>query len=225
MEAQSDRMGEGATGVTCDHATIGADPSIVRFYECCHSYYRGDRRLTSVTSVLKSTWPEKPDFSAAPDGVIESARERGTEVDALFSAWLAGTLDAIPAGTREDSKDLLLKLIPWWQETDYREARAQIVLADDEIAGTADIVTESAVFDLKTTYNLEPTYRLQVGGYCHLYEAEYGELPETCGIIHLTKRFPEPKCIVYDPVTVVSEFRVVLTMWRLTQRLTRKASA
>lgn len=190
-----------------------------------HVYARNGKRLASITSVLKTTWPEKPDFSAAPEGVIENARERGSEVDALFSRWLTGQLTEIPVNTREDSRDLLLKLTDWWRDSSYGPARAQVILTDDEIAGMVDILPEKAVLDLKTTYDLEPTYRLQVGGYCHLYEAECGELPETCGIIHLTKRFAQPKFIAFDPVSVVSEFRVVLDMWRLTQRLKRKQTA
>lgn len=209
---------------SCVCQTIGA-PAEVRLCEEHHAYWRGDRRLTSVTAVVKGMWPEKPDFSAAPEGVIENARERGVEVDTLFTAYLRGKLHEIPAGTREDSADLFMKLVRWWEKRSGMEADAQVILADDEIAGCADIVPPKAVYDLKTTYDLEPTYSLQVGGYCHLYEAQYGVLPEECGIIHLTKRFAEPKLVKFEVMTVVSEFRIVRDMWRLTRRLSRRKSA
>lgn len=211
--------------MTCVCQTIGA-PAEVRLCIPCHRYWRGDRELTSVTSVIKGTWPEKPDFSKAPEGVIENARKRGIEVDAMFTAWLRGKLSGeLPVDVyRQDSADLFKKLVDWWLKRPTVGADPQVILADDEIAGTADIVTLRAVYDLKTTYNLEPTYSLQVGGYCHLYEAQYGVLPEECGIIHLTER-QEPKLVKFEVMTVVSEFRIVRDMWRLTRRLTKRKSA
>lgn len=206
---------------TCD--SIGADPSVVTFCQACHIYRRGDRRLTSITRMLKSVWPLKPDFSSAPEGVIESARDRGVEVDQLFSSYLSGTLTAIPAGTRQDSAELLMKLIAWWEKQPMRKAEAQFILADEELAGCVDIMPPRIIYDLKTTYDLEPTYSLQVGGYCHLHEKQFGELPEECGIIHLTKRFAEPKLVRYEVMTAVSEFRVMLDFWRLVQRKAPKS--
>lgn len=208
--------------MNCDHSSIGEDPTAVRFFDCCHTYYRGDKRLTSITGMMKRTWPAPKDFESAPEWRVENARERGVEVDMLFSAYLNGRLHEIPSGTREDSAELFMRLIRWWEKRPQVVARAQVILADDELAGTADIVPPQAVYDLKTTYNLEPTYRVQVGGYCHLYQAQYGELPRECGIVHLTERFPEPKFVPLDVLTVVSEFRVVRDMWRLTQRLSSK---
>ena len=200
----------------CD--TIGA-PLVVRPCRVHHIYHFGDRELTSVTQCIKSTWPIPPDYSKADPAVLENARERGVEVDALLTSWLAGELPEIPAGVREDTRDLFVKLTDWWTIED--NPRSQVILANDELAGTADIITDNAVYDLKTTYNLEPTYSLQVGGYVCLYEAEHGRLPERCGIIHLTKR-QKPKLIEFEPLVVAGEFRVVYDMYKLVNRIAGK---
>ena len=204
--------------MSCGCETIGA--SGVRFCDEHHRYWRGDAELASVTRVVKEAWPYKPDFSAADPEVLENARGRGVEVDRLFCQWLEGKLPSIPAGTREDSKDLFMKLLRWWPTSKLERTcvATQVLLADAEIAGTADIVGEG-IAELKTVSAIEPTYRLQLGGYCHLYEVQHGKLPKWCGIIHVNKSLREPKWIPFEPEVVVAEFFTVLEMWRLVRRL------
>ena len=43
-----------------------------------HRYWRGDKELAAVGKVIRSTWPIKPDYSAADPEVLENARDRGT---------------------------------------------------------------------------------------------------------------------------------------------------
>lgn len=202
-----------------------------------HQYFRGLKQLASVTTVLRSTWPVKPDFSAADSGVIENARERGSDTDALFSAYVNGTLTEIPAGTRLDVYNpepphdgLLQKLMKWWDKSPvYRNgASAQVILADDEVAGTCDVLTrrhETAdpniltaptILDVKCTYDIEPTYPIQLGLYGLLYEAMYGVLP-LMGIVHVTKRFAEPKVIAVGP-EAIDDAITVRAMWRMVNR-------
>lgn len=193
-----------------------------------HIYQIGDRKLTSVTSVIRQVWPTTPEFSAAPEAVIENARERGCEVDEIFSKWLNDEFaEEIPTGYRQDSTDLAAKLIDWWIRQRFTTVgvKAQEILHDADIAGCADIVIAppaGAVYDNKTTYDIEPTYRIQVGGYCELYEAKYGEPPARAGIIHNTKRFKEPKLIDLDVAKVTAEWKTVRRFWELTSA---KASA
>ncbi len=97
-----------------------------------------------------------------------------------------------------------------------------MILSDgEEIAGTADLVAPSIIADLKATYDIMPKHGLQLGAYCHLHEAQYGRLPDICGIVHVTKRFDKPRWVPFEVLTVVSEFRVVLAFWKLVQRKTK----
>ena len=210
----------------CICETIGANPSVVRLCEEHHVYKRGDKRLTSVHGVLK-VWPVKSsweDKGPWVDARVANARDRGREVDALLSAWLSGALEEIPAGTREDVKELFMQIVPWWQHRFAGvEAKAQVILADEDIAGTADIVILSGdeIWDLKCVSELQQKYQLQLGAYCTLYEAQYGRTPKRCGVIHV-KKDREPKLVPYDPFIVASEFRIVREMWKLVKRKSRE---
>ncbi len=186
-----------------------------------HTYHRGLVRLESVTSVIRSTWPIKPSWDQVDPAVIENARERGVEVDSLFSAWLNGTLDRIPAGMREDARDRFLALTEWWS---HGAAKAQVILADDEIAGQADIVLPTAIYDLKNTAQIESTYSLQLGAYADLYEKEHGRLPDALGVIHVTHPKGKPvsiKVIHFDVAIAVSEWRLLRQFWTLVKRKTK----
>lgn len=182
-----------------------------------HRYFRDGKELTSVTKVLKSTWPVKPDFSRADPAVIENARDRGKEVDALFSSYVNGTLWIVPMGTRRDSWELLDRLIKWWDRLGVK-AQAQVILADDEVAGTCDIKPPSIIWDLKCTYNIEATYPVQLGMYAILDSHATGKLPGELGIIHCTERFKEPKLIDVPMSDAMHDAEIVRQMYRLVSR-------
>ncbi len=189
----------------------------VTFEESTHTYTRGLVTLPSVTTVIKAVFPDElKDIDAE---VVANARDRGIEVDKLLTAWLKGAT-AIPSGIREDSVELFNKLIDHWP---FGEAQSQVILASDDLAGTVDILPSMSIFDLKTTYNVPKYAPLQLGGYCHLYEAEHGKLPLTCGVVHLTKRQPR-KIVTYDVTRVVSEFRLLFDFWKMIQRYQKGGS-
>ncbi len=185
----------------------------VTFEESTHTYSRGLVTLPSVTTVIKAVFPDE--LKDIDPAIVESARDRGIEVDRLLTAWLNGA-STIPSGTREDSVELFNKLIDGWP---FGFCETQVILASDDLAGTLDLLLplDGAIYDLKTTYNVPKYAPLQLGGYCHLYEAEHGKLPLTCGVVHLTKRQPR-KIITYDVTRVTSEFRLLFDFWKMIQR-------
>jgi hypothetical protein len=199
----------------------------VIFLPDTHQYFRGERELVSVTRVIKSVWPMDSDFSGARPDVLENARERGIEVDEIFSRWTNNEFaEEMPPGYREDSTELAAKLIDWWCRENFENAgtQAQVVLADNEIAGTVDVLNRPKfIYDVKTTYNLEAYYPVQVGGYCDLYGRTYGVFPERAGIIHVTKRFKEPKLIELNPREIVHDWRVLRTFWLMVNGRTKDA--
>ena len=112
---------------------------------------------------------------------------------------------------------------PWDFKTSCDMPRAQIILADDEIAGTVDLIYGAHVRDLKNTAKIESTYSLQLGGYAALYEHEHRHLPKSLGVIHVTQEKGKPvriREVLFDVSVAVSEFRLLLEFYRLVQRKT-----
>lgn len=208
-----------------------ASQEAVRFDPVEHRYYRGLQELHSVTKVIREAWPIKPSWDGVDPAVIDNARDRGVEVDTLFSGWLNGTLKAIPAGTREDAKERFLALVSWWSGlTVTSKPGAQLLLCDDEIAGTCDVNVNIGglphVWDLKNTAQIESTYSMQLGAYAELYEKKYGALPSV-GVIHVTQPKDKPvsvKLVKFDATVAVSEWRLLRQFWGLVRRKAGKKS-
>lgn len=207
-----------ATTSACRCSTIGAEAKIQLCVEH-HAYWLGDKRLASVTQVIKSTWPIKPSWDQVDPAVIEHARERGSRVDDYFTEYLNFGVVTIQAGEWTEVLDLLEKLILWWNGYD-RSAKSQVILHDDTIAGMCDLVGDGFLYDLKTTYGLEPVYAIQVGAYMDLYQRMTGKDLRDIGIIHLTKRFQRPKLIPLDPQQCLADWRTLRAMWEMVQRKT-----
>lgn len=205
----------------CTCVTWEKDDASVRLCVEHHRYHRGAKRLASVSRVIRETWPLVADFTKADPAVLENARERGIAVDELFSAYVNGTLTKIPAGTRIDARDLFLKAKAWWDKSG-QAGRSQVLLADDETAGTCDLIVGNVIIDLKTTYNIEATYPIQLGAYADLYEAQTGLACDGIAILHLTERFAAPRWIPLDLETSRNDWRTLRQMYRTVQRLTRK---
>lgn len=190
---------------------------------CCHRYSRNGKELTSVSKVIRDTWPLKPDFSKADPETLEKAKQRGILVDAFLTQYIRGQNEFIPAGTREDiideGKELYRKLKAWWGDT-WPSTQAQVILANDEMAGTCDIMSHrKGILDLKCSYDIEASYRLQLGLYALLAFEQYGQMPPALGIIHVTKRFAQPKLIELNVQECYQDALTVRDMWRLVRRL------
>lgn len=204
--------------LACVCASIGAPADIVRFCEECHRYWKGDKELKSVTKVLKTTWPFKPDFSRADPMVLENARDRGCVVDSLFTAYLRGHLKAIPRGTRTDAVELFFRLKRWWDERKHDSVQSQVILADDEIAGTCDVLADDWIYDVKSTYDIEPMYELQLGAYAQLHFASFQKPVKGIGIIHVTNRYATPKLVKIDLHTALQDWATLRECYRMAQR-------
>jgi hypothetical protein len=202
----------------------------VRFDPVEHRYFRGLQELASVTKVIRETWPIKPSWDGVDMAVVENARDRGIEVDLLFCSWLSGTLTAIPLGTRTDALDRFAALRTWWNKFKVTSVpNTQLILADDEIAGTCDLAVNVNglpwIFDLKNTSQLETTHSIQLGAYGELYRAQYGVLPAGLGVIHVTQPKDKPasvKVFEYEVGTALSDWQLVRQMWNLVRRKGKK---
>lgn len=210
-----------AAACTCSVWDI-ADSDTVRRCDPCHQYRRGTKVLDSVSTVLRACWPIKSEpLSAAAEEKRENARLRGVEVDSLFSLWVRNQLPKIPKGTREDSKALFEKLTVWWNGNQLRGLTQQI-LADDDIAGTCDLLTyDEWIWDVKCVWELQILHELQVGFYANLYESQYKRPPKGIGLIHVTERFDRPRLVPLDLKQCQYDAKMIRDVWLMSKRRVR----
>lgn len=217
--------------MTCCCDTIGA-PDTPRQCPEHFGLWRGDKRLTSVSKIV-GMWPQEPCSQCGmpiysdhvPNcrvkAAFENARERGSEVDTLFGKYVMGKLTAIPAGVREDSRNLFMKLKLWFDKQKFSNVESQVLVADNEVGGVLDLRLDGMILDLKCTYDISPTAAIQVGGYAALDDAsrapEYrGKLK--AGILHCSERFTEPKLKLFDVQQIMDDFATCRAMWKLVNR-------
>ena len=197
-----------AVVLACLCGSVTAEP--IQCPEHFH-LFKGGKRLKSVGSIIRETFPMDPGI---PADVLENARDRGEETDRLFADWLRGKLDRIPAGTRHDAKALFGKLVNWFRKEDFSRVEVQIVAGCDDHGGVADLLLDGEVFELKATYSIEHTHRLQA--------AAYGALLQTnAHILHVTERFDAPKEIQLKQEDY-ADWDTLLAHWRMVQRRNHK---
>ena len=190
--------------------------------DASHRYWdETGKELYGITNTIKAVWPSTSD---APEAAVQNAQDRGIEVDTLISRYLTGSLLTLPAGTREDSKELFFRFIEWaatQDRYDFTGVQPQVILSDGEYAGTCDLLfRQGAILDVKCTYNLEFTHELQLGGYADMYLRQLGNDREACevGILHLTKRFAKPRLVMLDEVQCMRDWLTIRAMHGLLLR-------
>ena len=184
-----------------------------------HRYFREGKELTSVSKILRRMIP--PDFSKVDPAVLENARDRGATTDELFCSYIEGTLRIIRGGTRADAVELFQKLRHFWDKG-TRVGRTQVILADDEVAGTCDIIeSPDMIWDIKCSYDIDPSYSLQLGAYADLFERKFGTLP-MIGILHATKRYDEVRTIPLNAEQCRDDWRKLRDAYYVIQRRSGK---
>lgn len=191
---------------TCTCGSIGRTD----LRQCPDHFYiwNGDVRLTSVGRIAGLSFPLDPSI---PTDVLENARDRGSEVDKLFAAYCLGKLRAIPSGTRNDARDLFLKAMKWFDRQRFKKVEVQVLLGVSDYGGVLDFRFDGIPCDLKCTYNVEESAKMQVAGYVDLCGYNGGH------ILHVTERYAEPR-LVNILMEEVDDWRVMLAHWRMLKR-------
>lgn len=198
--------------MSCVCDSIGR--SDLRMCATCHRYWQGDRELYAVSKVIRTVWPVKRDFDAAPPDVLEHARERGVRVDTYFQYYLTtGTVTTEP-GEWDEVLNLLKMLVRWWDKHGRDDIKPQVIRSDGVYAGTPDFYAPGVIWDLKCTYNLETTYDIALGGYASMGAGPIKEM----GILHAAKRFKEVRFVPLDIQRCMSDWNVCEEMFQLVQR-------
>jgi hypothetical protein len=207
----------------CVCETLGAPLGAVRFCEGHHRYWRGDKQLMSVSKVIREAWPIKKNFEDAPKDVLEHARVRGVRVDGYFTEFLRSGRVTIAAGEWQEVVERTQAVVGWWQGRDLPvTASPQVILADFEVAGTADWVTSAGwIFDMKNVSALDISYELQIGAYCDLYETQHKVKPQGGALVHVSKAKGRPvsvKVAEVDIVRATADWRLLRQCWSMVQR-------
>ncbi len=208
----------------CQCGSIGR--SDLRQCEEHHHIWRSDKRMVSIGRIIREAYPQKPCsscqlpmFSDHRPGcpvkdAVDNARCRGDEVDQLLASYINGTLHSIPAGSvRQDSAALFLKAKRWFDKQHFKQAEAQLLLADDEVGGVCDFRFDGMLVDLKCTYDVSDTHELQVGGYAALDSAW-----TATAILHVTERYAEARLILLSSADICADFETLRQCWKMIQR-------
>ncbi len=196
--------------MSCCCASIGAPPEI-RFCADHHRYFLGDKELASVSRVIRECWPIKKSFEYADPAVLEHARERGIRVDRYFEQYLKTGSIRIPNGEWMDVIELTQGLVKWWNMQTFPSVRTQVIVHDNDVAGTVDLLFPDRVVDLKCVSAIDPTYALQLGAYTDL--AGLGANP---GMIHANSK--GIKLIEFNVLQCVEDWRTCKAMWQMVNR-------
>lgn len=198
----------------CACQTIGAPKELRQCVEH-HAYWHSDRQLASVSSVIKSVFPT--DYSAVDPDVLETARIRGSAVDAYFSEYLKTGQVTVEPGERTDVLDRLERLIVWWEQSGMvaKQVQQSVFSLTDGIAGTFDIGTEDKLIDLKNVSQLQPGYMLQLGAYIDYDAQQFPQRDPT--ILHVTK--DKVRLVPYDRKKCRQSWQSAVSWWRTMKEL------
>lgn len=188
-----------------------------------HRYWLGDRELASVSTVIRAAWPVRSGFLDAKPDVLAHARERGIRVDRYLSEYVHGGRVTIPKGEWKEVRALVQKGASWWSLARQIEPniQSQVIVHDGTVAGTLDfLVGRHSIVDLKATYDLELSYKVQVGAYADLYEDMTGDGIDALGILQVTERLAQARFVGLDVDECKDAWRKVRAVWDLMRRWT-----
>lgn len=190
-----------------------------------HSYMDGERKLHSVTSIIRECYPIAKNFDGADPAVLENARVRGVAVDTYFTEYLKTGAVTIPVGETEDVKERIVAVVEWWESEKRCAAEPQMLLTDGEIAGTCDwmLAETGQIWDMKNVSKLDSSYPIQVAAYCQLFEAQYGLQAHGGSLLHVSRISGKVrvKAVPIDMEQAMNDWFTIRRYWKLKQRLTK----
>lgn len=156
-----------------------------------HKYYNGLDELISVTTLLKKHGLA-PDYSAVNRDVLQTAADKGTDIHAVVSNFI----DFGEADEDSPYAEHLRKFAYAVVAEGLEFENSEIILGNDITAGTADLISDEYLADIKTGQTIDKDYcKWQLSIYDYL--AGPGR---KLHIIHLTDEFC--KIIPVQPVPV-----------------------
>jgi len=164
---------------------------MIQFDEATHKYYNGLDELISVTTLLKKHGIA-PDYSNVDKKVLKCAADKGTAIHEMISEFVDfGEFDE-----NSPYADHVRRFARESVSEGLEYAYSEIVLGNDIVAGTTDLMSPDSMADIKTGQTIDKEYcRWQLSIYDYL--AGPGR---QLHIIHLTDEFC--KFIPVQPVPI-----------------------
>lgn len=121
----------------------------IRFNEETHEYFIGDKKLISVTQLMRKHGLA-PDYASVDPEVLKAAAERGSlihkEIEEYNKLWQIGFTDELSA------------YVDYIEANNVQVEGSEFILHNDIVAGTADLLLKQddklIIADIKTTYVL-----------------------------------------------------------------------
>ena len=130
------------------------------FREQDHTYWLGDKRLISVTQLLKKH-NLSTDFSMVNSEILRAKAERGTLIHKEIEIYLK-------TGEMGFTSELY-DFIEWQEKNNIKAIASEAIVNNDIIAGTVDLITEGEGYialhldgEKCTPYKLEPIPTLEI---------------------------------------------------------------
>lgn len=148
---------------------------MIEFREDTHEYFLDGRKLISVTQLMRKH-ELAPSYDAVPSEVLKAKAERGTLIHKEIE-------DYIKTGEIGFTTELM-RFADYCKEKAIEIVHSELMLYNDIVAGTADLVTVAhgeegyTIADIKTTATLhKEAISWQLSIYAYLYWAQYGGKP------------------------------------------------
>lgn len=175
---------------------------MITFDETTHTYTDNEKKLISVTQLLKLA-NLSPDYSFVDEETMNRASERGTLIHKEIEDYIKNG----EVGFTEE----LFAFIDYLKENDLEPIASELLVNDDEVAGTIDLILknrktgEIILADIKTTSSVNKDYvAWQTSMYSHLYGEQVDKLKclhlkgDKLKAIELIKKTPEQIASLYQ---------------------------
>jgi hypothetical protein len=140
-----------------------------RFDSIAHRYWLGDKEMPSVTKIISPL----NDFSMVNPDVLSKKAKSGSDIHLTVKLWLDNTLDE---STLDEGNKIALDLVNAWLISDdacqfgiLKEWENPTYHEKLKYGGTADLVFDEAIVDLKTRKYNKYYDTVQLAGYLKMY--------------------------------------------------------
>jgi hypothetical protein len=140
-----------------------------RFDPIEHRYWLGDEEIPGVTRIISPL----NDFSKVPPGVLENKAKAGSDIHLTIKLWLDNNL---VESTLDEGNKIALDLVNAWLISDdacqfgiLKEWENPTYHEKLKYGGTADLVFDEAIVDLKTRKHNKYYDAVQLAGYLKMY--------------------------------------------------------
>lgn len=152
---------------------------MIEFREDTHEYFLDGKKLISVTQLMRKHGLA-PSYDSVPEAVLKAKAERGTLIHKEIE-------DYIKHGEVGFTTELA-EFIKYISENELKPIASEQIIYNDVVAGTADLLFDDTIADIKTTATLhKEAISWQLSIYAYLYWVMHGTMPSKGKAYHFNK--------------------------------------